>query len=177
MKFDINKLNLKNVSNNIYQIYYDNSSLKFWTPNILAPFGIDTEYGKKILRLELDTTNNNKDLNKHIHLKKVILYIEKLIKDKLNVNNEEFKSIIKKRLNKEDVIECRLKMFKDRIITNIEYENKDNNYLKTIYDLEKMSIIKAEIEIYGLWDYRTPNKIEKNKVGLTVFINKIIVCK
>lgn len=177
MKLDINKLNLKNISDNVYQIYHDQSILKFWTPNILVPFGIDTEYGKKIVRLELDTTDNNKHLNKHIHLRKVILYIEKLIKDKLNIVDEEFKSIIKKRLNKNDVIECRLKMFKDRIITNIEYEDKDNHYLKTIYDLEKMSTIKAEIEIYGCWDYRVPNKIEKNKAGLTVFINKIIVCK
>jgi uncharacterized protein (UPF0333 family) len=172
MKLDIEKLNFIKQNDNISLILHDNTVLKFWTPSILIPFGIDSEYNKKMLRLEL---NNDT----HTHLRKVILHIEKLIKKKMKLEDIQFKSIIKEREDKDDLIECRLKTFKDKIVTLIEYEDKDNNYLKTIYDLQRMSNIKAEIEINGLWDYRNKNnkELEKNKVGLTVYISKIIVLK
>jgi uncharacterized protein (UPF0333 family) len=174
MKLDIEKLHFKPQNENISFIFHDNSVLKFWTPSILIPFGIDDEYNKKLLKLEINT-----ELTQHIHLKKIILKIENMIKKKLDLEDLEFKSILKNRPNKADLVECRLKMYKNNIVTQIEYQDKDNNYLKTIYDLEKKSNIKAEIEINGLWDFRDPNKTEKekNKVGLTVYITKIIVVK
>ena len=65
---------------------------------------------------------------------------------------------------------------KNNIVTTIEYQNNDNNYLKTIFDLPKQSYIKVLFEIYGIWDYRNDKK-EKNKVGLILYANKIIVLK
>lgn len=168
MKFDINKLELKNATDNIYQIYYDNDILKFWSSKILIPFGFENEYGKNIIKLELS--------DEHEHLKKIIMYIEKIVKKKLNIEDKHFKSLIKKRDNKSDMIECRIKSMKNTIITNIEYEDKENNYLKTIYDLPKFSNAKVQLEINGIWDYRT-EKDEKNKVGLIVYASKIIVLK
>ena len=176
MKLDINKLEFKNVSPNIYQIFHDNNILQFWTPKILAPFGIDTEYNKQLIKLELDVSDTNKYKNEHIHLKKIIQHIEKFINKKFEIGNEEFKSVIKNRPNKNDMLECRIKTIKNNILTTIEYEDKDNNYLKTIYDLPKQSYIKAQIEINGLWDYRNENK-DKNKIGLIIYIKKIIVLK
>jgi len=170
MKLDINKIELKKICENIFQIYHDGTILKFNCPKLLAPFGIDTEYNKQLLRLELDE-NNNSEI---IHFKKVILHIENLIKKKLNITDDEFKSIIRKRNNKCDVLEVRLKTMKDRILTDIEYQDKENNYLKTIYDLPKQSYLKLNLEINGLWDYRTDKK-EKNKCGLTVYTTKIFV--
>ena len=171
MKLDIDKIELKNINQNIYKISYDNNNLKFWTPKILVPFGLENEYNKYIIKLELT------DNPEHEHLKKLILYIEKLIKKKMNINEEhQFKSIIKKRENKNDIIECRIQTIKNSVITSIEYEDKENDYLKTIYDLSKFSNVKIQFEINGLWDYRC-EKNEKNKVGLIVYANKIIVLK
>ena len=171
MKLDVDKIAFKKINDNIFQIFNNNAILKFWTPPICIPFGIDTEYNKKLLKLELN--------DQHSHLKKVIIKIEKIIKKKLDIEDIEFKSVIRTRDNKLDILECRLKTYKDNIITQIEYEDKDNNYLKGIYDLQKMSNIKAEIEVNGLWDYRDKNTDTKlkNKIGLTVYINKIIVMR
>lgn len=171
MKLNFDKIELKNVSPNIFQIKHNNSDLKFWTPPILAPFGIDNEYNKYLLKMEIDE-------EKHFHLKKIINHIEKIIKKKLEMEEDsnEFKSVLKKRFNKSDLLECRIKTMKSSILTNIEYEDKENNYLKTIFDLPKQNYIKAQIEIYGFFDYRNEKK-EKNKIGLIIYVNKIIILK
>ena len=169
MKLDINKILLTESTPNIYQIFHDNTILKFWTPDILVPFGIDNEYNKYLLKLEFD------DSEKNSHFKKIILHIEKLIKEKIGINENEFKSCVKTRLNKKDLLECRLKSVKNNIITSIEYMNKEEGYLKTIYDIPKLSMIKAQIEINGLWDYRGINSKETNNAGLIIYIHKIIV--
>jgi uncharacterized protein (UPF0333 family) len=171
MKIDINKLEFKSVSDNISLIYYDNKTLRFWTPLILAPFGIDNEYNKYLLKLEI-----NEKIEEHLHLKKLLLHIENLIKKKLNMDDIEFKSIIKTRINNCDLIETRLKNIKNNITTIIEFEDKDNNYLKTVFDLKKQSQLKVQVEINGLWDYRNEKK-DKNKCGLIIYITKIIVPK
>jgi len=174
MKIDINKLEFKKNNDNIYQILHDNNILKFWSPSILLPFGLDNEYDKYIIRLELN--EKDKNANNHDHLKKIFLHIEKIVKEKLNIDDMEFKSIIKKRDKKDDLIECKIKTIKNSIITTIEYEDVDNHYLKTIFDIPKQCHVKVLFEIYGLWDYRTEKK-EKNKVGLILYANKIIVQK
>jgi len=174
MKIDINKLEFKKNNDNIYQILHDNNILKFWSPSILIPFGLDNEYDKYIIRLELN--EKDKNTNNHDHLKKIFLHIEKIVKEKLNIDDYEFKSIIKKRDKKDDLIECKIKTIKNSIITTIEYEDTENNYLKTIFDLPKQCYVKVLFEIYGLWDYRTEKK-EKNKVGLILYATKIIVQK
>ena len=173
MKLDINKFEINKIAENIYNIKHDNNILKFWSPKILVPFGIYEEYNKSLLGMELD---DEKHID-HIHFKKVIKHIENLIKKKLNIEDDtEFKSIIKNRRPKNDLLECRIKSMKNNLITLIDYEDKEEHYLKTVYNLPKQSYIKAELEINGLWDYRTENK-EKNKVGLIVYVTKIIVLR
>jgi hypothetical protein len=172
MKIDSNKIDFKKNTENIYQILHDNTLLKFWSPPILLPFGLDNEYDKYLIRLELDENNLQ-----HNHLKKILLHIEKISKEKLSIEDDnQFKSLIKKREKKSDMIECKIKTIKNNINTIVEYEDKDNNYLKTIFDIPKQSYVKVLFEIYGLWDYRTEKK-EKNKIGLILYANKIIVLK
>jgi len=171
MKLDINKLELKEITPNIYQLFHDNEQLKFWSPVLKVPFGIDNEYNKYILRLELN--NNESDQQ---YFKKIMLHIEKLIKKKLNVEDHEFKSVIRERQNSNSLIETKIKTVKKIITTVIDFEDKDNNYLKTIFDLSKQSNVKIQLEIYGLWDYRS-NKKESNKIGLIIYVNKIVVLK
>ena len=170
MKLDINKLELKNINSNISLIYHDNKTLRFWTPLILAPFGIDNEYNKYLLKLEID-----EKIEEHIHLKKILLHIENLIKKKLEITDLEFKSIIKHRENG-DLVEARLKTIKNNITTIVDFEDKENNYLKTIFDIKKQTYYKVQLEINGVWDYRNDKK-EKNKSGLILYITKIIVPK
>jgi hypothetical protein len=174
MKIDINNIEIKKVNDNISQILHNNIVLKFWSPKILAPFSIDNEYDKYLIKLELNEDDTNKNNLEHIHLKKILLHIEKLIKKKLNIDDVEFKSIIRIREKKNDLIEGRIKTIKNTILTSIEYEDKDKNYLKTIFDLPKQSYVKVQLEIYGLWDYRNEKK-DKNKVGLIIYVTKIIV--
>jgi hypothetical protein len=178
MKLDKNKFTLKEINENMYNILYDNNTLKFMGPKILIPVGLENEYGKYLIKLELEKENLE-----HIYLKKIILHLEKIMKEKLEIkdeNNEIFKSILQIRKNNNEFLECRIKNIKNNMVTTIEYEDKDNNYLKTIYDLPKQSYVKIQFEINGLWDYRDntdKNKIEKNKVGLIVYASKIIVLK
>ena len=172
MKIDSNKLELKKNTDNIYQLLHDTTILKFWSPSILLPFGLDNEYDKYLIRLELD----EKDIQ-HNHLKKILTHIEKKVKENLNADNDEFKSVIKKRDKKCDLIECKIKTMKNNIITSIEYEDKENNYLKTIFDLPKQTYVKVLFEIFGVWDYRTTDKKEKNKIGLILYANKILVLR
>jgi hypothetical protein len=222
MKIDINKLDFKKVSDNIYQINHDKDVLKFWSPKICVPFGIDKDYDKYYIKLELEdnvnptsddvlrkllqpsvspvaphlkqalmeateiipssgsaseTKNKNKNTESHIYFRKVISHIEKLIKKKLDIQDNEFKSVIRNRgSNKTELIECRIKNFKKNFQTTVEYEDNENNYLKTIFDIEKQSYVKVLCEIYGLWDYRTESK-ENNKIGLILYATKIIVLK
>lgn len=171
MKLNIENFEFKKQTENNFNVLYDGTYLKFWGNNLSVPFGLETEYNKKIIKLELNDENESDQ-----HLKKVIYHIEKLIKKKLNVNDDEFKSIIKKRPNKNDMLELRIKMMKNNLITETEYQDKDSNYLKTLYDLPNYCTIKTQIEINGLWDYRTEKK-EKNKCGLIAYATKIIVLK
>lgn len=180
------KIDLYNNNNNttsdknFKQIYHDGKVLQFWTPKMLMPFGIDNEYGKYILKLEFDDNKNEE----HAYFKKVILHIEKLIKKKLEIENdsEQWKSIIKKRENKSDIIELRIKNIKNNIQTEILNNNdtdaensmENTNYLKTIFDLKKQTYMKVLIEINGLWDYRV-NNIEQNKVGLICYATKLCI--
>lgn len=172
MKLESDKIEFKEMSENIYQIYHDGDVLKFWTPKILIPFGLENEYNKYIVKLEFD--KDEYENATHIQLKKLILKIENLIKKKKEIDDIEFKSVIKNRVNKSDMIECRIKNLKGKIGTAIEYKDKENNYLKTIFDMPKNSYVRAQIEINGLWDYRTDKK-EKNKTGLIVYVNKIVI--
>ncbi len=169
MKFDIDKIDIKNVAPNINTITHDNKTIRLWTCKLLLPFGLEDEYGKKIIKLELEENNNE-----HMQLKKIIEYLEKLIKRKMNVEDDEFKSVIRKRPSRKDMLEVRIKVMKNNILTEVEYEDKITNYLKTIYDLPKQYYIKVQLEINGFWDYRTEQK-DKNKCGLVIYATKIIV--
>jgi hypothetical protein len=76
------------------------------------------------------------------------------------------------------MIELRIKNFKNNILTEIQFEEKDSseNYLKTIFDLKKQTNMKVLIEINGLWDYRTSqNKNQQYKIGLICYASKLYI--
>ena len=79
MKLNINKIELKELTENIYQILYEGKSLKFWSPTILIPFGLEYEYNKQILKAELDESENNKIFKNGTMLRNDFLCIKLLV--------------------------------------------------------------------------------------------------
>jgi hypothetical protein len=172
MRLDIEKFTFQDINKNIKNIKYNEKTLKFWSPIILAPFGVNNEYDKYLLKLELVKENED-----HNHFRKIIETIETMIIQKLEIQNkEQFKNIIVCRPEKEDIVETKIKAFKGNIATIIEFKEKNNNYLKSVLELPKQSRVKVLLEIHGLWDYRNPdNPNEKNKIGLIIYANKVVV--
>jgi len=172
MQLDKTTVELKLISDNIYKLTCSGKELKFWSPKMYIPFGIETEYGKKILKLGFIDKENNKE---QLYFESIIKKVEKIIKEKLELDEIEFKSVIKIREKFGNLIETRIKMGRNCTLTTVEYQDKDANYLKTLYEMGSGIYVKVLIEINGIWNYKSPNKIEANKVGLIVYVNKIYV--
>ncbi len=170
MKIESEKIQFKNINENISQIFHDGKILQFWSPVLKAPYGIDEKFGKFLLQLEL-----HENSTQHKHLKKIIENIENIIIKRLNLEDNEIKHIIRRQIGTNDLMETKMKQMKDRIITEVEFENKKDSYLKTIYDLDKNSYVKVYLEIGGIWDYREEGKREDHKVGLLLNVLKIKV--
>ena len=109
----------------------------------------------------------------------------KQMRHKLNTNQTKSKEEINKETaciferekllkEKKDLLVCRIKKFKTNLSINISFNDKDNNYLKTIFDINKNIFADIDIEINSLWDFRHLPK-EENNIGLIVYISKIHV--
>ncbi len=177
MKIESDKINFKKIDDHISLIFHETDIIKFWTPDLYVPFGIDENFGKHTVQLVVD-----KDSPQHINLKKIIEKVEKVLIKRLKLKQGELKSIFRRKMGDFDMLDIRLKQIKGKLILDYEYENKKDNYLKTIYDMEKESRVKVFLEIHGFWDYRQNNINEdnnqevnsnENKVGLIVNILKM----
>lgn len=173
MQLDKTTIELNKIADNIFKLTCGGKDIKFWTPKLLIPFGIETEYNKKVLKLELLDNDNAEQ----IYFENIIKKIENIIKEKLELNDNEFKTVIRKREKYNDIIETKIKMGRKCVLTTVDFEDKANNYLKTIYEIGKNIHVKVLIEVNGIWDYRTEEKKDNNKVGLIVYVNKIHVYK
>ena len=172
----MNKVNIDNIifekiKGNFYNIKNKrtNKYIKYKLKNVFLPFGLDEEYNNYYLKFELE--NNNIE---HGNFKNTMLELENKIKNDFSCTNNEFKNIIKLRDEKKDLLVCRLKKFKNNININITYDNKEEGYLKTIFEINKNVYTDIEIEVNNLWDFRHLSK-EENKLGLLIYITKIHV--
>ena len=60
------------------------------------------------------------------------------------------------------------------VLTSVEFEDKANNYLKTIYEIGKNIHVKVLIEVNGIWDYRTETQKDNTKESKeTIFESEI----
>ncbi len=172
MKIESDKINFKKLDDHISLIFHETDIIKFWTPDLFVPFGIDDNFGKHTIQLVVD-----KDTPQHINLKKIIEKVEKVLIKRLKLKEGELKSVFRRKMGDNDMLDVRLKQIKSKMITEYEYENKKDNYLKTIYDMDKESRVKVFIEIHGYWDYRNNSEEmeekQENKVGLIVNILKM----
>lgn len=180
MKFDKAHISYIEENPNFYRVLHNGEIFSFTTPVMGIPFGIDQEYGKIMCRLEFP--EDLKINTQYIHIKKILEKIEKYVCEQFNINIEknELKSVFRKKEKLPDLIECRIKEIKDKVITKVEYENKSDNYLKTLFDIKEKSFGIAKLEWAGVFDYREKesdiNNIEnKHKIGIILYISKILV--
>lgn len=177
MKFDKEHISYIQENPNFYRVLHNGELFTFNTPVMGIPFGIDQEYGKIMCRLEFP--ESSKMNTQYIHLKKILEKIEKYVSDKFDVKEGELKSVFRKKTGLPDLIECRIKEIKDKVITKVEYENKSDNYLKTLFDIKEKSFGIVKLEWIGVFDYReeSENSIEnkKHKIGIILYITKILV--
>ena len=163
---NLSKINFESKDKKFYNIKNGKNKLKFNIKNVLCPFGIEEEYNNNILKIELNNDNEN-----HLNFINLVNEVNTIICKNFECKENELKNNFRIR-NDKFVFNCRLKKFKNNIITKITYNNK-NDYLKTIYDFNSMSIIDAELEINNLWDFRENE--QDNKIGYLININNINV--
>lgn len=163
---NISKLKFQSKDKKFYNLRIGRNKLKYKIKNVLCPFGLENEYNNNIIKIELNNENEN-----HINFIKLVNDLnDKIIQD-FEAKDNEIKNNFRLR-NDKFVFNCRLKKFKNNILVNIKYNNSED-YLKTIYDFNKMSTIDAELELDNLWDFRENE--QDNKLGYLININSIIV--
>ncbi len=173
MKFNKEDICYIKENDNYYRVLHNNEIFTFNTPIMGIPFGIDQEYGKIMCRLEFP--EKDKMNTQYIHLRKIIDKIEKYVCEKFDIKEGELKSVIRSKSGLPDLIECRIKEIKNRVITKVEYENKSDNYLKTLYNISEKSFGVAKLEWAGVFDHRDDENDKKHKIGIILYINKILI--
>ena len=163
---NISKLKFNSKDNKFYNMRLGKNKLKYKIKNVLCPFGLENEYNNNIIKIELKNDEEN-----HINFIELINKLNDKIIENFECKENEIKNNFRLR-NDKFIFNCRLKKFKNNILVNIKY-NKDEDYLKTIYDFNNMSIIDAELELDNLWDFR--DNYQDNKLGYLININNIIV--
>ena len=163
---NISKLKFQSKDKKFFNLRIGRNKLKYKIKNVLCPFGLENEYNNNIIKIELNNENEN-----HINFIKLVNDLNDKIIEDFEAKDNEIKNNFRLR-NDKFVFNCRLKKFKNNILVNIKYNNSED-YLKTIYDFNKMSIIDAELELDNLWDFRENE--QDNKLGYLININSIIV--
>jgi hypothetical protein len=158
-------------TNNFYNLKNkrSNKAIKINLKKVLLPFGLDQEYDHYYLKFELNENNSN-----HTDFLDFIRKLEEKIKLDFQCNDEDFKPLLKKRDDKQELLVCRLKQFKKNIQLQIKFQDEKNNYLKTAFDLPKQSFMDIEIELNNLWDFRKQSS-DNNKLGLLIYVSKVYV--
>ena len=136
---DFDKINLENIdifqnNSNFYSIKYNNDKLEIKINNVEIPYGLENEYGKLILKMNL--------IDKC--LVKKIKDIEELITHKFKLN-------IKTQLRNDSLLTCKIPTIKNKIICDIK---KNNSYFN-IYNLKRKDYITACIYIDKIWLYKS----------------------
>jgi len=176
MKLTRENLELKEKTENIYEILCEGQKIEFNTPKVGLPFGIENVYGKYIVKLEMYEKNKESVLYaKQRQLYQIIKKMEKYLTEMLDLKEGELKSILREREESPVLIEARLKHMKNHMLVDVSFPPTEENYMKTIWDISTHSYANLFLEIYGYWDYRQPNTFEKNKVGLLLYVRTIHV--
>jgi hypothetical protein len=164
MKFSKEKIEyISDKSENLYRVFHEGEVFTFETPVMGIPFGVDQEYGKTKCRLEFPSKSPESWSTQHKHIKKIVEKIEKYVCERFDVKGDELKSVFRTREGHPDLMECRIKETKGGApLTKVQFENKSDNYLKTIYTVPERSKGMAKMEWFGVFDFREENGGEGN---------------
>lgn len=168
MSFKIRNITHEKENKNYYKLYYNNENIKIWTPYMRVPFGFENNYEKYLLKLEFNEFNKNTQM---IHIYNVIKTLEQYIRETFNIEDEELRSSIRENNNYNKLLTAKFIQRKDRVLTKVIFENNDD-YLKTVYEIEKNSEVKCLLEIKKVWVYI---KSKKKMAGLMVYIKELRV--
>lgn len=165
----IHSIKIEQKSNNYHNIKNNNKNIKIKINNILCPFGIDQQYGNSVVKLEI-----NQNDEKHIEIINQIKELEEKFIENFNTNTDEWKSLINLKDNNNIFLECKIKKIKNNILTKLSFNDKEKNYLKTIYELNKNFTCDVVLEIPTMWDFRNNNN-DINKIGFILNLYSINV--
>ena len=168
MSFKIDNISHEKENKNYYKLFYDNESISIWTPYMKTPFGFENNYEKYLLKLEFEDMEKNTQM---IHLYNVIKTLEKYIIDEFKIDKEDFRSSIRENNGYNKLLTAKFIQRKDRVLTKVKYES-DDDYLKTVYELDRNSYVKCQLEIKKAWIYP---KSKKRIAGLMIYIKELTV--
>ena len=137
----------------------DNKIIKFKTPYMKCPFGLENEYNKFLIKLEF--TNLKTDIEIEDFYNKIIFYFNELSE------YDSTKNLIKniRYSNKFDPL---IKFFLPFRYDKFEVNFYKNNRLVTSKELNKNSLISLDLEIPTIWFY-------KKTFGLTIKVLNIYI--
>lgn len=176
MKFEKSKITYIKEDENLYRVLHDGKIFSFQIPLMRIPFGVDEEYQKIVCRFEFP----REETTQHKHLRRVIEKMEKYVSERFEVKEGELKSVIRPHETLPDLLECRVKRFRNTIGSTVEYEDRSKQYMKCILDVPPRSYATAKVEWFGVYDYRESGEGQgplHHKVGIVLFVKELYVKK
>jgi len=155
MKFINQKKNFINILNNQEKI------IKIKTPKLKCPFGIEFEYNKYLVKLELTNLNNNLEVKEFYE--NILEYIKEI--QEYMKNTELIFSDFIRYSNKYDPL---IKFYLPLRYDKFEVDFYKNGSLTTFKDIKKNDFLQLELELISIWKL-------KNKYGLNFKVKKIFI--
>ena len=155
MKFINQKKNFINILKN------KDKTIKIKTPKLKCPFGIELEYNKYLVKLEL--TN----LKKNIEIKEFYEKIEKYIKE-VQEYMKDSNLLYSDFIRYSDKYDPLIKFFLPVRYDKFEVDFYKNGSLTTFKDINKNDLLQLDLELVSIWKL-------KNKYGLNFKVKKIFI--
>lgn len=155
MKFKDQKKNFTNIFNNQDKI------IKIKTPKLKCPFGIEFEYNKYLVKLELTDIKNNTEINE---FNEIIQSYIKEIQEYMENSNLIYSDFIRYSEKYDPLMKFYLPVRYDKF----EVDFYKNGSLTTFKDINKNDYLQLEMELSSIWKL-------KNKYGLNFKLKKIFI--
>lgn len=139
MKFKDQKKNFTNIFNNQDKI------IKIKTPKLKCPFGIEFEYNKYLVKLELTDIKNNTEINE---FNEIIQSYIKEIQEYMENSNLIYSDFIRYSEKYDPLMKFYLPVRYDKF----EVDFYKNGSLTTFKDINKNDYLQLEMELSSIWN-------------------------
>ncbi len=145
---DLTKLSYVSLEKYI-KITYFNKNLKFWTPFMYCPFGLEKYNNNYTIKLSFaNIIEGQKVINEDFL--NFINNFENKNKEYLNIDDKNYTTQIFTKPNYDPLLILKVPSYNENI--NIEIKNKDGD-TKISTDIKKNQMMKALIEVDSIWEY------------------------